>query len=404
MRHPLGLAVTLLVIVLFGCVNREQTATVPHTPYVAPIGSTYAANTVTQGPQGAQGVAGAPGVTGGRGETGATGSQGAVGAMGERGAKGERGEPGARGERGEKGESGARGERGEKGDLGTRSEPGDKGSPGEKGERGERGEPGPRGERGGMGSPGPAGKDAPQGIVRTSEVTVLPWLLWQQPPKDKKNESSTVEDSAGGAKPFIYYFFTGLSGLVTALSPILLALLQKDKKDLDPGKPPTRLDSVSRATEVFSPDLRASSLEWKRNFEQFIERDYDERFRRYRVALAEYKRREVFATLAQLGVLAIGAWFFAYLAIQFMQALFIFICAYTLVLALAFVCYAFSRRLMEDSACKTKVAELEIRAIEVRHAHEIAMSNLRHEQRKEWLAARTAAKSGRFDSKSEEEL
>jgi len=311
MRSGKILAVVMLVIGLSACVSREQSATNSYVSDQAGPGQARGRDTVGKGgPTGMQGAAGPAG------ERGPAGMQGAAGQAGARGEPGQRGAPGEKGERGRPGEPGDKGEKGGRGEPGT---------------QGERGEPGEKGE------PGAPGRDASPGALTVPVPIVLPWLIGQRQSDAMKPGSPDAEVAVeeGGWKPFVYYLLTGLAGFITALSPVLLALLQKENDDLK-----------SRS----SPDVQVPDKERRR-----IER---------------------LTILTVVLALLAGGWFFAYLALQFMQLLLVFICAYTLVVALSFLCYAWSRRLLGDVDSRTRIAQLKMDGKSKRYEHERAMAQL----------------------------
>lgn len=198
----------------------------------------------------------------------------------------------------------------------------ERGPQGEQGERGEKGDAGARGERGEKGDPGLPGKDAPQGAVIVSAPIMLPWLFEEGPAAGAAKGSQHgpqhgAPDDKAPAKeeglPHFYYFLTGLSGLVTALSPLLLAFFEKKKKDGD------------RNTELAD------------------------------------KLPPIVYTCIQLLVLVLGGWFVTYLVLHFVQWLLVFICVYTLVVPLAFVCYSYGLKLLADTQHRSRLADLKFR-------------------------------------------
>lgn len=221
---------------------------------------------------------------------------------------------------------------------GNYAELGKQGAPGGRGPRGDRGEKGDKGMQGGtgeQGEPGPPGKDASQ----ESSVAVIPLFSpWPTRPTSFEGAQPQVPDQKkphiAGASDDVVSFLAGFAGVITALSPLLLAYFEKKKQG---SSNPTR-----------------------------------------RSALVE-----TLYLCMQLLVIIAGAWFVGYLAMQFMHWLLIFICAYTLVIAVAFVSYAYGRKLIDETAYRTKLMELEFK--DKKHAHATERLRLRAElARREW--------------------
>jgi len=241
-----------------------------------------------------------------RGTYGPLGPLGRFDVVSTSGPAGKEGERGERGDRGPAGQKGAPGEPGRKGDRG---EPGVRGIDGERGLNGETGKVGERGEKGDMGVPG---ADASYSLVGVSSPLIVPWFISQAGSDSKKlgeeNKANTVE-SVG---LFFYYLLVGFSALITALSPLILVYFES-RKESDDG-----------ASKI--PDILVKG----------------------------------FYTILQLFVLVFGSLFVAFLALHFMQWLLIFICVYSLVIAIAFVCYAYGKTLLASHDNKLMLADLKL--------------------------------------------
>jgi len=194
-------------------------------------------------------------------------------------------------------------------------------------------------------------------------------------------------------KPFFSFFFTGLSGLVTALSPIVLALIERRKSKLDPGAPPTERDSREYARSQVVPSPEIPEIERDAKIAKLAEKDLQQRRNEYSERSFTYKKWARQAFLMEAVVILLAACFFAYLALLFIEKLFIFICAYTLVIGIAGVCYADAKKLIGEIGHRTTVGELEIKALEIRQAHEMDMARLRFEQRMALLDIRKVPKN-----------
>lgn len=286
-----------MLFALAGCISREQSTS--RAPMMAGAG-TGGAQIVLAGRAEAQGPAGSAGPTGARGESGIAGTPGTMGARGMRGAQGAQGMPGAQGGRGERGEKGA------------------VGAAGERGEHGEKGDAGPPGERGAKGEPGLPGKDAPDGIVAVPAPVAPPWLVGQKAHDDHHAEGHKQSDVPGDdIWTSLYHFLIGLSGLVTALSPLLLMYFKRA------GRKGHKNRSLADIAYVCMPVV----------------------------------------------VLVLGAFFVAYLAVQFMQWLLIFICVYTLVVAIAFICYAYGRKVLAEAHHRSRMTDFVLRDKEMHRQH-----------------------------------
>ncbi|MEW9586859.1 hypothetical protein [Paraburkholderia sp. DGU8] len=373
MARLLVLTAVAFSIALSACANRGQPGTNTHPSDNAATGAVYIAYMGGPGPKGDKGDPGINGVPGAKGEKG---DPGTMGRQGERGAKGETGNSGIKGEKGDPGPKGERGERGEKGD---------------RGERGDRGEKGDRGDRG---APGTPGKDGTQGATGASGPAAFPGLPWQWALGDGFKDTPNCKNCHEGlSQPLFYYLLTGLSGLVTALSPIILALIERKKNKLDPGQPPTERESREYARREVVPSPGMTEDEREQKIDRFSKDDFVQRTKEYQAKLRRYRSWSQGASLIEVIVLLVAAWFFAYLAIAFLEKLFIFVCAYTLVVGVVFVCYAFAKKLLDETASKKSLAELELATLKVKQAHEMDMAKLMFDQRVALRGAKTSKRA-----------
>ncbi|MFL9932209.1 hypothetical protein P0D88_23925 [Paraburkholderia sp. RL18-103-BIB-C] len=388
MTRLLVLTAVAFSIALSGCANRGLPGTNAHPSDNAATGSVYVAYMGAPGPKGDKGDPGTSGVPGAKGEKGDPGASGTPGTMGRQGEPGINGERGAKGE---KGDSGIKGEKGDPGAKGERGDTGDRGERGEKGDRGERGDRAEKGDRGDRGEPGTPGKDGTQGAMGAPGSSPLLGLPWQWPlDSGFKGTPNCKNCHEGFSQPLFYYLLTGLSGLVTALSPIILALIEKKKNKLDPGQPPTERESREYARREIVPSPRMTEDEREAKIDKFSKDDFVQRTKEYQAELRRYRGWSRGASLIEVIVLLVAAWFFAYLAIAFMEKLFIFVCAYTLVLGVVFICYGFAKKLLDETASKKNLAELELATLKVKQAHEMDMAKLRFDQRVALRGAKTS--------------
>ncbi|MDN7182770.1 collagen-like protein [Caballeronia sp. SEWSISQ10-4 2] len=388
MTRLLVLATLAVSFAISSCANRGQPGDVSHPADTAATGSIYVAYMGVPGPKGDKGD---PGPKGGRGDPSINGVTGASGPTGRQG------EPGL-GERGAKGEKGDAGLKGEKGDAGPRGDRGEKGDRGERGDRGEKGDRGDRGEKGGAGTPGKDGATSINGGAGTAAPWLWSWPLSLEPtpktPGGSVNCSDCHEGAGSLAIRVLSALFTGLSGLVAALSPILIALIEKEKSISDPGQRPSERESQEYAREQIVPSPGMSGNERESKINALADKDFKERTVAYEIKLERYKEVSNNALQKEVTIISVGAYFFAYLALRFLELLFIFICAYTLIIGVIFICYAFGKKILDDAAYKKTQAELELAMVKLKQAHELDMTKLRFDQRMVLRGAKTKSDNG----------
>lgn len=350
---------------LSACASRDQSGHAATAPDNTPIGTGYVTNVLLPGGQTANGDTGR-GSRSARENTGVNGVNSVAGSVGPQGAAGKPGEQGAKGDTGAKGERGERGEKGDRGDSGS------------KGERGDRGEKGDRGETGDRGEPGPPGRDGLQGPAGVSLVS----LLYPQG-KSADGNNNPKPDGGSGSPP--ENLLTSLAKLVTALTPIVLALLEIWKRNLSAGRPPTLRESREYAESKISHSPDLSEFDREKLIAALTRQDFNRRRALYRARRNRTREQSNIARVLQLLIVCCGLVGIVYLGYELLVSLLIFICAYTLILSVALLCCALAKKLLDEKSHKKNLLEFRVRLMEMKYAHELNMSRQRFDEQMKLL-------------------